>query len=634
MRRGDIPAALADPTSWPGVDASALSGERRDTYLRREQAVSAYMRGESRIDIEDRFGVNRASLTRLVGRCLSPHQDGRIQGLRALIPHTRAKVYRRVQRAGRRASRGGLSGALGQLFERFPQLARIIEREIGSDVLGLSKTNRIFGLSDVHSKIIGACREAGLTAHDYPLNHDQMGYRSLARWIRERLEQRVWARAPGRDNAWDTTTRPYSVVELDGHKLDLRVRVRYIDPTGVSVDIESERLFVITLIDVCTRVVLGWQLVAAPEYDHHDVLSALQDALRPRLKRQEFAVPGLAYRPGAGFVADVLPELNFACWDVLKVDNAASHLTEDTFEPICRFVNCRLEAGPIGEPTSRPFIERFFGTLTDRMSRKVVGTTGRSPDDPLGKRGRAVPVPLLITLPELEELLDVSIANYHAASHAGLHGRSPLQALQLAVSHHATPVRLLPPSLRGRLHQLQTVHLSTVRGSVAHGVAPYVSLFGARYSNEVLQRTGGLIHQKIRVYLQPNDMREAWAYLPNGADLGRLVVLDGWRYSRHTLRLRKRILRERRLGRLKFAGEQDPVVVFAELQRRAARRGRKQGTVELQLGAANAASGERAPAPSSLLPATSAALPTGAAPRPRARASTRVDLDDLTMQNH
>ena len=202
--------------------------------------------------------------------------------------------------------------------------------------------------------------------------------------------------------------------------------------------------------------------------------------------------------------------------------------------------------------------------------------------------------------------------------------------MQLAVSHHATPVRLLPPFLRGRLHQLQTVHLSTVRGSAAHGVPPYVSLYGARYSNEVLQRTSGLIQQKIRVYIQPNDMREAWAYLANGADLGRLMVLDGWRYSRHTLRLRRRILRERRLGRLKFAGEQDPVVVFSQAQRRAARRGRKQGTVELQLGAANSGGAERPPAPST---ANAVPLRAGAAPRARAPASASVDLGDLKMQN-
>ena len=625
MRRGDVPEALTDPSLWPTVDVSALTDDRRDVYQRREQAVSAYLRGESLIDIEHRFNVHRVSLSRLVARCLSQHQDGRIQGLRALIPHTRAKGYQRVKRATRRSSAGGLSGALGQLFERLPQLIGIIEREISGSALGLSKNNRIYGLLDVQSKIIAACREAGVTANDYPLNQDEQGYRSLARWIRDRLEQRIPMRMPRQEDAWDTTIRPYSVVELDGHKLDLRVRVRYIDSTGVSVDIESERLFVITLIDVCTRVVLGWQLVPAPEYDHHDVLSALQDALRPRRKRTEFSVPGLAYRPGAGFVADVLPELNYACWDVLKVDNAASHLTEDTFEPICRFVNCRLEAGPIGEPTSRPFIERFFGTLTNRMSRKVTGTTGHSPDDPLGKRGREVPVSLLITLPELEELLDVSIANYHAAGHSGLNGRSPLEALQLAVANHATPVRTLAPLLRGRLHQLQSVHLSTVRGSAAHGVAPYVSLYGARYSNEVLQRTSGLIGQKIRVYIQPNDMRAAWAYLSNGADLGQLSVLDGWRYSRHTLRLRKRILRERRLGRLKFAGEQDPVVLFADVQRRAARRSRKQGTVVLQLDAASARAAN-APPPSS----APAVTPTAARPP----APAFVDLGDLKMQNN
>ena len=630
MHRSEVPPALIDPTTWPGVDVSALPDERRAVFEQRERAIYAYLRGDHLAAIERSFSVNRSSLTRLLTRCLAPHDDGRIQGLRALIPHTRAKTYRRSKRAARRSTRGGLSGALGQLFERLPELPRIIEREIAGTRVGLSANGRLYGLRDLQLKLMASCRENGLTAVDYPLNYDEMGYRALSVWLRKRLQLRLPIRAnTSLEDAWEASSQPYSVVELDGHKLDVRLRVSYVDATGVSVDIESERLFVITLIDVCTRVVLGWQLVPAPEYDHHDVLSALQDALRPRLRRQEFVIPGIGYRPGAGFVADVLPELNFACWEVLKVDNAASHLTEDTFQPICRFVGCRLEAGPVGMPTVRPFIERFFGTLTERMSRKVHGTTGRSPNDPLAKRGRAVPVPLLITLPELEELLDVSIANYHATPHDGLHGRSPLEALQQALAHHAKPVRILPLALRGRLHQLQSVHVAAVRGNAARSVAPYVSLYGARYSNEVLQRTSGLSQQRIRVYLNPNDMREAWAYLPNGADLGRLYVLDGWRYSRHTLRLRRRILRERRIGKLKFAGEQDPVQIFAESQRRVSKRGskrgRKQGTLELQLGAAAA---EAAPAPPGRPP-----RPAPSAGRSPESPIDLSDLSDLTIQN-
>ncbi|MCK6372780.1 MAG: transposase [Zoogloea sp.] len=620
MRRSEVPEALADPRTWPGVDVAALSDERRDTFERRERAIYAYLGGSSLASVERETGIHRASVMRLVARCLAPHADGRIQGLRALIPHSRTGQYTRRSPARRRATRGGLSGALGQLFERFPELPRIIEREIAGDRLGMTKNGRLFGLRDVQFKLLATLREAGLKTDEYPLNYDEMGYRALSVWVHRRLEQRVPLRQVGSAaGAWDATSRPYSVVELDGHKLDLRVRVRYIDNTGVSVDIESERLFVVTLIDVATRVVLGWQLVPAPEYDHHDVLSALQDALRPKLRRRDFIIPGIGYHRGAGFVADVMPELNYACWDTLKVDNAASHLSEDTFEPICRFVGCRLEAGPVGSPTVRPFIERFFGSLTERMSRKVHGTTGRHPDDPLGKRGRAVPVALLITLAELEELLDVCIANYHATPHDGLNGRTPLEAMQLAVDHHRTPVRTLPLALRSRLHQLQSVHLATVRGNVARSVAHYVSLYGARYTNEVLQRTSGLSRQRIRVYINPNDVREAWAYLPNGADLGRLYVQDGWRYSRHTLRLRRKILRERRVGKLRFAGEQDPVQIFAESQRRQGKRGRKHGTLELQLQAASQ------PAPLEPQPRSSEPARPAAAPL--------LDLSDLKIQN-
>lgn len=624
MRRNEIPGTLSDPLTWPGVDPSALDAGRRAIYQQREQAVIAYLLGTPLADIERNFRVDRRTLTRLIERCLTAHADGRILGLRALIPHTRAKDYQRIAPALRRTEPGGLTGAMGQLFERLPQLARIVEREISAGLLGLSQSGRLFGLRDVQSKLLAACREGGLTTIDYPFNQNEMGYRSLAVWIRKRLEMRMPIRpAPRTDDAWNASSHPFSVVELDGHKLDLRIRVRYTDASGVSIDLESERLFVITLIDVCTRVVIGWHLVPAPQYDHHDVLATLQDALTPRHRRQEFLIPGMRYLPGAGFVADLLPDLAYACWDVLKLDNAASHLTEDAFEPICRFVGCRMMAGPVGEPTGRPFIERFFGTLTDRMSRKVQGTTGRSPKDPVAEKGRAVAVPLLITLPELEELLDVSIANYHASAHDGLNGRSPLEALQLAVEHQRRPVRTLAKNLRARLHQLQSVHLSTVRGSVARGVPPYVSLYGARYSNEVLQRTQGLVGKKIRVYIHPGDMREAWAYLSNGADLGKLAVLEGWRYSRHTLRLRKHILRERRVGKLKFAGEQDPVQILAQAQRRASRRGLKQGTVALQLGQVDAlVSGSE-----QLEERRSSRAP------PATSTVTLVDLGDLKIQN-
>jgi putative transposase len=618
VRRSDIPEPLTNLQAWPSVDPGALDSSRRTIYQQREQAILAYLNGAPIVDIVRDHKIDVRFLSRLLTRCLAAHTDGRIQGFRGLIPHARAKTYRRSKRADRQTSPHGLTGAVGQLFERLPQLPRIIERQIGSGRLGLTQTNRLYGLTVTHSKLIAACHEAGLTEADYPLNQDEKGYRSFARWVKRRLEDRIPLRLPRDNGAWQMAARPFSVIELDGHKLDLRLRVRFTEPSGISVDLETERLFVITMIDVCTRAVIGWHVVPAPEYDHHDVLATLQNALRPRRKRDQFTIPGLGYREGAGFVSE-LPELAYACWDVLKVDNAASHLTEDTFAPVCEFVGCRMEAGPVGEPTGRPFIERFFLTLTDRMSRRVHGTTGRHPNDPVGKKGRQTAVDQLITIDELEELLDVTIANYHCTPHDGLNGRTPLEALRLALDHHTVPVRTLPTFLRSRLHQLQSVHLCTVRGSVASGTAPYIGLYGARYSSEVLQRTTGLLRQPIRVYPNPTDMREAWAYLTNGAELGRLSVLDGWRYSRHTLRLRRYILRQRRLGRLVFAGEQDPVQVLSKSQRHPSKRSRKDGTVVMQL-----AQMEEPSQATNLPPARS---------QQSEDEQTPIDLGDLTVQN-
>ena len=100
-------------------------------------------------------------------------------------------------------------------------------------------------------------------------------------------------------------------------------------------------------------------------------------------------------------------------------------------------------------------------------------------------------------------------------------------------------------------------------------------------------------------------------------------MLEGWRYSRHTLRLRKYILRERRVGKLKFAGEQDPVQLLAQAQRSRSRRSLKQGTVALQLGQVDA-----------LVAAREQMGAQRASQAPPSKLSlTPVDLGDLKMQN-
>jgi hypothetical protein len=584
MRRKNVPAELTNLSLWPAVDPSALDEVARHLYLQREQAVHAYFNGERLALIERRFGVRRNSVNWLVDRCIAPHADGRIQGFRGLIPFARVKTYERSKPAQARSLHGGLAGAFGQLLEQFPNIAGIIERRIAGGDLRLSDNNRLIGLHDAQEAFLSACRQMQLGPKDYPLSQIERAYRSLAYFARSRLEARVPTRHLSANDARQTAIHPFSVVEMDGHKLDLRLRVRYTEPSGLAVDLETERLFVIVILDVCTRAVLGWQLVLASEYNRYDVLLAVQNALMPRRKRKEFlAVPGLTYASTAGFVSEVCPQAAYACWNELRFDNARAHLAEDTGTALCEFVGCRVDAGPVHQPALRPYIERFFRTLTDRFATRMPGTTGRSPDDPAGKKGKKLPVENLVLIQELEELLDVVIANYNGTQHDGLTGHTPLEAMQFLLDQKKAVARTLPGHLRNRIHQLQPVHMSTVHGNPSRGVAPYISLYGTRYSNEVLERTTGLLRTQIRVYMNPDDMREAWAYLPNGAELGRLNVISGWRYCRHTLRLRQHILQLRRRGKIAFADEQDPISIFSDFQKSKIKKSRRDATLTAQL---------------------------------------------------
>lgn len=91
-------------------------------------------------------------------------------------------------------------------------------------------------------------------------------------------------------------TRPFQIVEFDGHRLDIRLKVVIHDPLGFTHEFEIERVWLLVIIDVCTRAVLGYHLVLAREYSRYDVIKTVEAALEPHRTRS-FTIPELAYGP-------------------------------------------------------------------------------------------------------------------------------------------------------------------------------------------------------------------------------------------------------------------------------------------------------------------------------------------------
>jgi putative transposase len=591
------PPEVLDLSTWPGVDTSALDVEARQRYKQRAAAIEHYRSGSALAVIHEKTKIDRRVLYRMLDRALRNHPDGRVWGFRALIPGLHTKTYER--RLPAKAMGRGLAGAFGQLLERHQELEQLLRRLIRDrEVLLIQKGERFYlsSLKQAHDRFKDACRGLGLTGKDYPLNHDEGGRRSLRTALRQRLldgfaeanrsaggegvkPAAALAFTPSR-----SVTDPFDTVEFDAHKLDLRLKILDQDPEGEEHVLEIERVWLLAVIDVGSRAILGYTLCLRREYSRYDVIRTFEKALTPAAAPTR-TIADLEPLQSGGFVSTALPETAYACWRTIRFDNARAHLAADSLDVACELLGCTVDVGPAYDPNDRPFIERFFGTVAVRLIHRLPGTTGSSSDDILRKlRDVRGDLRLIVSLDELKELLAVWVWNYNGSPHGGLPGgRTPLEIIHRAVRERQLLLRHVPLELRGNLCLLQSVHLSRVRGNIQRGDKPHISFYHVRYTSQQLAQSAQLIGQSLRIFYDADDIRVLRAYCADGTELGELKAGGLWSASPHSLDLRKRIFKAKRLRQLRFGDADDPVEAYLNYKRGQSKRSRKAASEVAQI---------------------------------------------------
>ena len=635
--RASIPVALRNLQAWPGVDDGALTEQQREAYRKRTQAIELFV---SELDVSlsqitQRTGIDRKSIVRLFQRCAQRHADGRIAGFRALVPFNRLKKYSRIVPVPQ-ASAGNAAGAFAQLLECYPALDGWLDRAARNRRRAAKGQREVRqDLRRIHKDFLAQCRECGITADHYPFNRERMAIRSLAAHLKRRVQQSFDAAAGDAGathvrRAWGADlkhtkppiVRPFEAVEFDGHKIDVRLTVKILDPFGFDVLLELGRIWILLILDVATRAVLGYALALGKEYSSEDVIEAVQAALTPHRARK-LNIPGLHYSATGGMPSAVIPETAYACWDWFRCDNAKAHLADHTLERLSDIIGCWPDFGPPHEPNERPFVERFFSLLSSHFAHRLTGTTGSHAKDVKRVLGDpAEDTSLLIRLDELEELLDVLICDYNGAAHDGLGGRTPLEAMRHFIGRDAADLRTLARAHRAGV-LLRESKSVTVRGNPKTGVRPYINFVGARYSSQVLSGNPALIGKELRIYVDIKDLRQLRAYFANGEELGVLTANRPWCFTAHSLRTRREILRLRARGKLRYREGDDAVEAYIKYKRKEALHRRGAVRDLAKVAALRAPAGHvAAPAPSRGA-ATVAAAPSDepAAPRTAIRPS-------------
>jgi len=167
------------------------------------------------------------------------------------VPHARVGDYERVAELvpGAGGRRPGAAGAFAQLLKTHPSLAEWLADSVHDKraVIDQLSTHgglrvRLRGLKHLHDEFLRKCRSLGLRPTDYPFNVEQMAIRSLSAAVRReclrsfghaaRLAGATHLKGKPGETGAPTATQALDVVEFDGHRLDLRLKVVVRDPLG------------------------------------------------------------------------------------------------------------------------------------------------------------------------------------------------------------------------------------------------------------------------------------------------------------------------------------------------------------------------------------------------------------------
>ncbi len=461
---------------------------------------------------------------------------------------------------------GGV-GALQSTLDAYPALRRAFEKRIQT-IAPRQKLVHIGPLLTRHCKwFLDELRRLGCEARgEWPFNTRSLAYYSVRRYVEKTLEQSPKALAnsvggPGlvrKLKTGDGTGRPVTRfmqrVEMDAHKIDGRFCISFVRPDGSIQEKIVHRLWVIVIIEIVSRAVLGYHLSMGKEVSKDDVLRAIKCALGKWIPRP-IAFSTTPFAQGAGFLSTLGDEFVGLCWDETSVDGALAETCQHVRQALLNVVGALIL-----EPKSsfakrrsmddRPFIETYFRTLAGRGFQRLSNTTGKNPDGRVDRKPDEVAISSKFQLEYAVELLDILIANYNGTPHSGINFHTPLEYGRFLYDNTPTKLR------RADVSQVQTFFsyrkCCVVRGGAANGRLPYVEFCHARYTNEALQYRQDLVGTKIWVISHiDDDGRVALGSTLDGASLGVLRAAPPWHRSPHSLVVRDSIYKISK--RLKFS---------------------------------------------------------------------------------
>lgn len=542
---------------WTNIPLEAIPEQYRALYNARKNAVDMYIDGQKSSDITQRTGIDYTNISRLIKKCLRTNCDGDYYGYQALIPQVKLHNTSEKQVA---------TGRFIRLLTTYPSLKDFIAGNYFGDKKYTLEKN--MNLTTLHQKFLKECLRLGVQEHEYPFNTDNKAYVSLSKYIKtlqkeninkqatrenKNNRQKIYSTGIGKRYS-KTALAPFQTVQVDGHIIDLEYTVEIANIDGTISRTTATRAWLFAVIDEATRCILGYSVSQEFNYNQYDVIDAIKNAIAPK-ETMDFTIDGLKYPENGGFYSLAFPELKYALFDILKLDNAKSHLAKHTVNKIVDALQTTVSFGSVATPETRGIIERFFGSLETRGFHKLPMTTGSSINDVKRQDPEAAALKYNITYNQIVELLEALIATYNNTPHSGIENLTPLESMRKKIFEAGMMPTLVEENMIQTINELnfQTETRKVVGGQ--NGKRAYINFKGAEYRSRELSLTGCYIGQTITIRYNPRDISTVEAYTAEGMHIGTLFAKGEFGTKSHSVKTRKianKLARERGRAKLEF----------------------------------------------------------------------------------
>lgn len=573
VKKFNIIKLKEESKEWTTVLTENMEPTLKKIFENRKLAIDMYLNGNSIEDISNATNLSRSEPTRLLERCIKLDECGRPYGYTALIPYKRQNKYTRKQDINNSNSNSkGLAGAFTCLLETYPELDDFIK----STYFAKKNSPKEKNITPIilHEKFLKECIKVGVKEIDYPFTTNDLAQRSLYRYLKALEEeksnlsifrysdnaiQKFHSVGTGQKMSMPVT-RPFAQVQLDGHKIDCIMTVKIKTIEGDYELLPISRMWLLTVIDVATRTIIGYYITLNTEYDRFDVLKCIKNSIRPK-EKIKFTIDGFRYPDNEGFHSLAIPSARWTLFDEIMLDNAMAHLAKDVVGKITEYLKCSLNFGPVATPERRGLIERFFETLETRGYHRLVSTTGTGINDPKRKNAEKDAIKYEILYSDIIELTEVLIAQYNNMPHESLNGFSPLQIMKQRIERGLVP-RFLPEKYREDFSILSFISTRKVRGTIESGRRPYISYLNVEYRSDILSKAFSLIGRTLLLKINPEDLRFIEAYYEDGTEFGMLTATGKWANTKHSLKDRLRINQYIKAKKIKLTQFDDPIDIY------------------------------------------------------------------------